>query len=303
MPSLDSLIDIPPLATQKEKLKDSEYFFAAHCQQIDISTVCHVDELVTQRSQNPLLHDKNYTTGDFFIYFVENNLPKLAITRITHNPLFQTDCIKKISEDFQFKSVWHGLKIKEDALQKALIDPQTTIIDLYTIRQTYSEGMYDYLCINPQNKTSYFRNFRSYEPERRNPTSHIETSPGSPYKHETPHYQQQGTHIDYDHCPFSKEDTKLLYRLFGPEELFNQNIDPLVKADISYLKIMFMSIKNVMKYCSENALGHFVTLRSFKNYSDINGKTGSYELLLNNHIRGQPNLIQPSCPPHAQSHP
>lgn len=290
MSSLDSLIDIPPICSN-DKWKTGEYNLSHHYSSINLSTIRHIDELITERRDNPSLRDKNYLTGDFLIYYTENNLPKLAITRVTHNPLFQTEKIAQLSEDFMFSSIWHGLPLpyekwfwQQRKLKKALTDPQTTIIDLTKIHHTYTEGMVDYLCINPKNKTAYFRNFYNYEPEQR-----------TPIVHEHPlqvHYKQQGTHCDYDTYSFSDEDTKLLHRLFGSPDSFNQNMDSLAHTDILYLKIQLISIKDVITYTKNNAIGHFLALKPLSQYSDINCMNGSHQILTHNYIRAQPKKVE-----------
>ncbi len=85
MPSLNSYIDIPPLCSN-DRWKTEEYNLSDHYSSIDLTTVRHIDELITERRNNPSLCDKSYLAGDFLIYYTENNLPKLAITRINHNP-------------------------------------------------------------------------------------------------------------------------------------------------------------------------------------------------------------------------
>ena len=58
-------------------------------------TMLHADQLMKERRLNPItstgedLRDQWFYTADGAIYFIDNGVPTLALTREAHNPVLQ----------------------------------------------------------------------------------------------------------------------------------------------------------------------------------------------------------------------
>ena len=114
--------------------------------QAKASTILHVDELMAERRLNLSLRDLWFYTADGMIYFLNQGIPMLAITRQKDNPLFQRSAIKEYCS--QLLSIGNYYPTAEET-SAAIYSPDTVCIDLTQIKLCGTKGVpWDYLTIN-----------------------------------------------------------------------------------------------------------------------------------------------------------
>ncbi len=118
--------------------------------QTDIS-LCHADQLMDQRRNKPDLCDQRIYAADGMIYFVENRIPKLAITRRENNPILLN--IERAIEELAGRGSYRP---SPRDVNLALSEKDTLFIDLTEVNlcpklERTGTGIYGYISI-PTNR-------------------------------------------------------------------------------------------------------------------------------------------------------
>lgn len=86
--------------------------------------MCHADELMTGRRNNPHWRDQRIYAADGMIYFVEKEIPKLAITRIQNNPFLRNidDAVEQLASRGNYRPTSREVSLAIHAQDTVIID-------------------------------------------------------------------------------------------------------------------------------------------------------------------------------------
>ncbi len=115
------------------------------CKLFQLDTIQHVDQLMNRRRTNAELCDQWFYTADGEIYFLKGkqNIPTLAITRGSHNPVLihMDDSFTKFTENYNYR-------LSQADVEQALAAPETVQIALPDLRLSERASEYfNYLVI------------------------------------------------------------------------------------------------------------------------------------------------------------
>ena len=135
----------------------------------DPESILHVDQLMNERRTNPVtpdgnLREQSFQTADGQIYFLQgkNNVPTLAITRGSFNPLFQDSKIDEYCKEMAgvvAKSRDSRYYPTPDETLRALHAEDTVVVDLTKLRLQGNNAEFIYLAID----TSKYHTLNSEE--------------------------------------------------------------------------------------------------------------------------------------------